>query len=136
MEDLTSSLDVVMKAVEQGTDLDDASPLEGRLLEALRRLGLEPTRQHPAGIYRLDFYFPDEKLCVEVDGKHHANIGRPQRDRRRDEHLAKDGIHTMRLLGTEVHRDADWCARRVRWKLGELRGEPVFETRRAIYGDA
>ena len=37
-----------------------------------RQTGLRFRRQHPLGVYILDFYAPSAKLCIEVDGPSHG----------------------------------------------------------------
>lgn len=131
MNTLGSSMEYLLQIAAQGQPLEFASPLEQRLCDALVDLGIPPVRQHPVWPYTLDFYYPDEKLCVEVDG---AAYHDSDRDRRRDRTLRLDhGISTRRFTGKEVYRDAAWCARQVRWRLGELRGERWSVTRQAIY---
>lgn len=90
------------------------SPAEIRLAEAMDRIGLEYVQQHPIGQYDADFYLPAARLVVEVDGRHHRDIGRPERDRRRDERLAEKGIYTYRIEANLVGLDADGCARAIR----------------------
>jgi hypothetical protein len=81
------------------------SVLEDRFLPLLRRHGL-PTpliNVHVAG-HRVDAYFPDHRLVVELDGwgshrTKHAFVN----DRRRDfEILAETGIPTVRLASEDV----------------------------------
>src|SRR6266849_6079578 len=50
----------------------------GRLWSRLRRKQLEGfrfRRQHPLGPYVVDFFCPEAKLVVEVDGGQHADDG-------------------------------------------------------------
>lgn len=51
--------------------------------------------QAPEGRCRLDFFFPDWKLAVEIDGPWHAE--NPEADKNRDDGLAKMGIAVLRL---------------------------------------
>ncbi len=81
------------------------SELEDRFLPILRRHRL-PTPQinvHVAG-YRVDAYFPDERLIVELDGwKAHRTKERFLGDRRQDlAILAATGIPTVRLPYEDV----------------------------------
>ena len=61
------------------------------------------------GPYTLDFYCPDAKLCVEMDSDLHDL----ERDKIRDEYLAKQGILTIRIhnvdfLGLKGSPSRDW----------------------------
>jgi very-short-patch-repair endonuclease len=75
----------------------DMTPPEQKLWQALRhkRIGWKFRRQHPLGRYALDFYCPELKLCIEVDGEEHAQ--RQAWDRARDVYLKQRGIVTLRI---------------------------------------
>jgi very-short-patch-repair endonuclease len=60
-----------------------------------KRLGFAFRRQYPVGPYILDFYCPEARLCVEVDGI--AHLAHQERDAARDEYLAMLEILTLRL---------------------------------------
>ncbi len=47
--------------------------------------------------YFLDFYFPDIKLNLEIDGKQHLRKERRESDLIRDELLTKNGYHVFRI---------------------------------------
>ena len=72
-----------------------------------RPQGLKFRRQHPSGLYVLDFFCSDARLAVEVDGEAHSLGDRPQRDEVRDRWLADAGIATLRIPAAEVLKDAD-----------------------------
>ena len=77
-----------------------------------RRQDGQPTfrRQHPLGVYVLDFYCAEARLCVEVDGWAHTTADRPQRDTRRDAWLAGQGIVVARIAARTVLDDPDTVA--------------------------
>lgn len=54
--------------------------------------GFRFRRQVPVGPYVLDFYCPEARLAVEVDGEQHDAT----KDRQRDEWVAQQGILTLR----------------------------------------
>ena len=58
-------------------------------------LGLRFRRQHPLGVYVLDFYCPAAKLCIEIDGHSHAD--RQQYDSHRTNWLEAQGIRVLRF---------------------------------------
>ncbi len=53
-------------------------------------------RQHSVGKFILDFYCPELKLAIELDGEPHANPVNHQRDLYRDEYLLENGITIFR----------------------------------------
>ena len=80
--------------------------------------GLRFRRQHPLGPYVLDFYCPEFRLCVEVDGASHSLGDHPLRDDIRDARLAAQGIRTLRLSAELVLHDVDDAVRTIRGFLG------------------
>ena len=88
----------------------DLSLLEVVLWRRLR--GAEPRirRQHPIGIYVLDFFCPAAKLAIEVDGIAHDMGDRPRRDEIRAAWLAEQGIELLRLPAKDVLADPDAIA--------------------------
>ena len=66
--------------------------------------------QHPIGPYVLDFYCPQARLCIEVDGACHSRDDRIAKDAIRDAHLAEMGIRTYRIFAGDVVQDADEAA--------------------------
>ncbi|HEX7783319.1 MAG TPA: DUF559 domain-containing protein [Sphingobium sp.] len=79
------------------------------LWQALRKRpdGAKFRRQHPAGVYVLDFYCDEVRLAIEVDGEAHGRGARPARDDVRDVWLATQGVTVMRVPAAEVLRDLD-----------------------------
>jgi len=58
--------------------------------------GLKFRRQHSVGKYILDFYCPDLRLAIELDGEPHADLQNIIRDEERDSHLMEYGITVFR----------------------------------------
>lgn len=72
-----------------------------------RPAGLRFRRQHPAGIYVLDFFCPRHRLAIEVDGEVHGRGDRPERDAVRDAWLMGEGIKVVRIPAVDVLRDLE-----------------------------
>ena len=65
--------------------------------------------------YRADFYDPETRTVVEVDGAaFHSDAAARSRDVRRDTDLASVGILTVRLTYADLTRRPQWCRQRVR----------------------
>lgn len=47
--------------------------------------------------YYIDFYFPESKLCVEIDGMQHMHAERIELDRTRDHYLKQSGYIIYRI---------------------------------------
>jgi len=69
--------------------------------------GLRFRRQHPIDRCVLDFYCPEARLAVEIDGYSHGVADRPQRDARRDAWLGSKGVRTLRIPAALVLKDMD-----------------------------
>src|SRR5437016_14402741 len=79
--------------------------VEARLwgkLRAGRLDGLEFRRQHPAGAYVLDFYCPQLRLAIELDGSQHGEAPQQERDQRRGAWLHACGVTELRFWNNEV----------------------------------
>lgn len=94
------------------------TPPEARLWVALRRRAMDGAkfrRQHPVGVYVLDFYCDEAKLCVEIDGLMHSEPEQAQKDRARDAWLAREGIRVVRIAAEDVRVSlgdvVDWIGR-------------------------
>ena len=59
-------------------------------------------RQFSVDHYILDFYCPEENLCIELDGQHHFTEEGNIHDVKRDAYLKKLGITTIRFENSGV----------------------------------
>ena len=86
---------------------------EWLLWAELRRsqIGFVVRRQFAVGPYVLDFFVYEAKLCIEVDGEHHAL--RVDRDLNRDTYLAELGISTMRIESLELFTNLSGVVERI-----------------------
>jgi very-short-patch-repair endonuclease len=75
--------------------------LWGRL-RASRLNGLKFRRQCGIGIYIVDFYCPELKLAIEIDGDVHGYEVRRIQDEDREKSLQKLGIKVLRFTNGEV----------------------------------
>jgi very-short-patch-repair endonuclease len=72
-------------------------------LRIANRHGYHFRRQHPVGLYVLDFACALAKLAVEVDGETHGSDGEVRRDARRDAYLRSRGWHVLRVWNADVY---------------------------------
>ena len=54
-------------------------------------------RQHSIGPYIADFYCPEERLVVELDGNVHDEPAQRERDSKRTQYLNSQGITVLRF---------------------------------------
>ena len=89
-----------------------------RRLKGRRTDGLHFRKQHPVGLYVLDFYCDSAKLAIEIDGQSHGVEDRPDRDERRDRWLRARGIRTLRLSAAYVLKSLDEAVRMILHEAG------------------
>ena len=107
-----------LTAIERAQDLRRDMSLPERLLWAKLRAkqldGLKFRRQHPIPPYTLDFYCPEARLAVEIDGQTHNAA----QDARRDRAVAALGKRTIRIPAMFVLDDMpsvlEWILREAR----------------------
>lgn len=68
-------------------------------------LGVQFYRQKPIGDYVVDFYAPQARLVVEVDGSQHLDTSHAQHDAYRDECLASQGLIVLRFTNLQVLKE-------------------------------
>ncbi|WP_136524215.1 endonuclease domain-containing protein [Geomonas ferrireducens] len=64
--------------------------------------GFRFRRQHPFGKYVLDFYCPEARLAVELDGGQHNLTKNALRDQGRTDFLEAQGVFVLRVWNNEV----------------------------------
>lgn len=99
-----------------------ATPAERILWSQLRNRtlsGYKFRRQHPIDRYILDFYCPEARLAIELDGSGHAYAGRLKKDRAREEFLATAGIRVLRFWNDAVRENLDGVLQAIWYALEE-----------------
>ena len=77
--------------------------IERAVREALDCLGIAYQQEHQVSVYCLDFYLPACRVALEVDGDYwHGLPSAIERDARRDQYLAQQGITTVRIHQYEI----------------------------------
>jgi very-short-patch-repair endonuclease len=69
--------------------------------------GYKFRRQYSVGAFILDFYCPEARLAVELDGQVHANPLRREYDCERQQHLEELGIRVLRFENRLVFEQPD-----------------------------
>ena len=98
--------------------LRGTAPFPERLLWSRlrrRRLGARFLRQQPIAGYVVDFYCPDARLVVELDGRSHLERG--PRDLARQQALEALGYTVLRFWNDELLADLDGVVDRIRATL-------------------
>lgn len=80
---------------------------EQKLWATLRgkQLGVKFRRQHGIGHYIVDFYCPECKLVIEVDGDSHYTDAAQHKDAQRDYCLQQLGLRVLRFTNEEINQN-------------------------------
>ena len=100
------------------------SPGEVRLWALLKGRKLANLRfrnQAPIGDYVADFYCPEARLVIEVDGRDHLN--QQGHDAKRDAWMNSTGIMVIRITPTQLAKDIDAVCRTISHHARERKQE-------------
>ena len=93
-------------------------------------LGKKFRRQFGIGPYIVDFYCPELKLAVEIDGESHFLGDGPKRDARRDAVIAQSGITVLHVPNHEVMQNLDGVLELLAGTILErIKSVPAYPTR-------
>jgi very-short-patch-repair endonuclease len=96
------------------------TPSERKLwFEFLRTAPVKFRRQRPAGWYILDFYCPEKKLVIEVDGAHHYTKEGREYDAIRTAYLESCGLKVVRFTNQDVITNLGSVAKKILQVLAE-----------------
>ncbi len=76
-----------------------------KMLKHKQIQGLKFRRQHSVCKLILDFYCPEKKLAIELNGEYHAIPGKETLDSKRDNFLISLGIKILRFENKIVFED-------------------------------
>ena len=96
------------------------TPAEASLWKGLQRsqlAGKKFRRQHSVGPYILDFYCPECRLAVELDGQGHFNSVASEYDLRRAQYLQSLNIRVLRLENRAVFDNPAGVLHRIKQNL-------------------
>jgi very-short-patch-repair endonuclease len=82
-----------------------AEKLVWRWLRDRRFSAYKFRRQHPVGIYTLDFYCREAALSIELDGGNHGHPAKQASDAGRTRFLASMGIKELRFWNSQLLKD-------------------------------
>jgi very-short-patch-repair endonuclease len=76
-------------------------------LKNRRLCGYKFRRQHGIGNFVVDFYCPELKLAIEIDGDTHYTLESGESDRQRQAFIESYGIQFVRFTNKEVCRNLE-----------------------------
>ncbi len=100
------------------------TPAEGKLWRHLRLSQVRGVRfysQSIVGNVILDFYAPEIKLAIEVDGSHHFEPDQIAKDSKRDAFLGRLGIEVLRFDNGQIYNSLNLVLEEIYRVVGERR---------------
>jgi very-short-patch-repair endonuclease len=88
------------------------------LLKGRQVGGRKFRRQYSIGCYIIDFFCPEEKLGIELDGEVHMNTIAMDRDREREIFLTHTGIKILRFENKQVFEMPESLLREIESNFG------------------
>ncbi|MGX5711373.1 endonuclease domain-containing protein [Sphingopyxis terrae subsp. ummariensis] len=98
---ITAPRDTLKRARKLRSEMSLPERMLWRVLRE-RPGGFKFRRQHPAGIYILDFYCPAVRLAIEVDGRAHDGEKAARSDAARSDFLKSQHVATLRVPATVI----------------------------------
>jgi very-short-patch-repair endonuclease len=92
----------------------DAERKLWNILRGRRMAGLKFFRQYSVGPYILDFYCPERKLTIEVDGGQHADVYGQRHDAHREKYLKELNIRVIRFWNNDVLQNIEGVGQRIK----------------------
>jgi len=84
------------------------------ILRSRQLIGLKFSRQYSVGPYILDFYCPERRLAIEVDGGQHADVYGQQHDAYRDRYLRELKIRVIRFWNNDALQNIEGVRKRIK----------------------
>ena len=89
-------------------------------IRAKRLEGIKFRRQVPMGPFIVDFFCPEHRLVIELDGSQHGEPDTAEYDARRTAWLRDRGYRVVRFWNDDVLRDLDGVCRHILAECGVL----------------
>ena len=102
-----------LKAQSLRENLTEAEVYLWERLKANQFQGLKFRRQHPIGIYIVDFYCHKHKLIIELDGAYHNTTDQIEKDQERSDFLNFQGLKVIRFTNDQVLIQVDFVLKEI-----------------------
>jgi very-short-patch-repair endonuclease len=94
-------------------NMTDAEKMVWSRIRRRQLKGFQVYRQRIIGNYIVDFYCPESKLVIEIDGGQHFTDKGIKNDRIRDEYLDKEGFRVLRFSDREIFENLGGVIERI-----------------------
>lgn len=102
----------------------NSTPAEIKLWAKLRGRQIENSkfrRQYSIGAFIVDFYLPELKLAIEIDGDSHFQPEAIEYDQQRQRYLEAKGICVVRFTNEQVYQHLDQVVEAIAQTICQLR---------------
>lgn len=82
--------------------------------------GYKFRRQHPIGLYIVDFYCHQLNLVIEIDGDYHNIQEQIEKDKERTQNLETDGLQLIRFTNKDVMENLEKIISEIMIKTEEI----------------
>jgi very-short-patch-repair endonuclease len=110
-QNLGANINIKSKARELRKRMTEQEKVLWNQLRGRKQNGMYFRRQHPYGIYILDFYCFEENLVIEIDGKVH--LSRHDYDIERTEYLESSGLKVLRFKNEDIVNRIEWVLNKI-----------------------
>lgn len=106
MHNFGANLSLKSKANELRRSMTEPEKILWSYIRKRKQNGMYFRRQHPYGIYILDFYCFEAGLAIEVDGMIH--LSKRDYDNERTKYLESSGLKVLRFNNIDIETRIEW----------------------------
>ena len=106
--------EIFEKARQLRQNMTQAEEILWTQLKNRKFMGLKFRRQHLISHFIVDFYCPQEKLVIEIDGSVHEQEDQKEYDGKRTEELRRLGLRELRFKNEEIEKNVRLFWRRLK----------------------
>jgi very-short-patch-repair endonuclease len=110
------------KRRELRTNITKAEAIVWQKLRCKQLENCKFRNQYSVDRFVLDFYSPELKLAIEIDGESHFLEGAAQYDQERQIFIESTGIKFLRFTNKDVYENLNGVLETIAYKIRELRG--------------
>ena len=117
-QNLGASLNLKSKARVLRKSMTETEKILWSHIRRRKLHGMYFRRQHPYGIYILDFYCFEANLVIEIDGMIH--LSRRDYDVERTKYLQSSGLKVIRFKNKDIETRIEWVLGKINTCFNEL----------------
>jgi very-short-patch-repair endonuclease len=129
-QNLGASLNLKSKARELRKNMTEPEKTLWSHIRKRKQHGLYFRRQHPYGIYILDFYCFEANLVIEIDGMIH--LSRRDYDIERTKYLESTGLRVIHFKNKDIENRIEWVLDKINSYFNDLHPSQPFPKREGV----